>query len=46
MAGTKPDEAVSEIELLNSERILDEVDQFDKRHNHGAPAKYVQTLNK
>jgi hypothetical protein len=44
LGGAKAEEAVGKIELLSSERIFNEVDQFDMRHNNGAPAKYVQTL--
>lgn len=44
LAGVKQDEAVNEIEQLTSDRILDEVEQFDRKHNNGSPAKYVLSV--
>jgi hypothetical protein len=44
LSGVPPEDAVKEIEQLTTGEIIDEIDQLDKRHNNGIPAKYVQSL--
>ena len=43
-SGVPLDDAVKQIEQLTTGQIFDEIDQLDKRHNNGIPAKYVQSL--
>jgi hypothetical protein len=46
LSGATQDDAVTNIEQLSNQRILDEVDQTDKKHNSGSPAKYVESLKR